>query len=132
MVYACCMYGCKNRRVKGSVLSFLKFPSNRELRAKWVHSTYRQGFKPTDSSRVCSAHFTEEDFKTTPTVKDKQVRQRLRLVPDAVPSIMNVPSRLHKVKKTRRSPKKRAPLLTDRCDAAKDVPMNDEQAEHDE
>lgn len=58
------------------------FPSkNNILLDKWVNALKRKNFKPTQWSRVCSEHFTEEDYVHRPDSN----RPLLKI--DSVPSI---------------------------------------------
>lgn len=69
-----------------------RFPvSNNELMSKWVSAIKRKNFEPNQWSRICSIHFTEQDFQVRPGA------HRLLLKDDAVPSIFSsFPSYLQK------------------------------------
>lgn len=46
---------------------FDRFPLKNELRTtEWMKAINRKGFKPLASSRICSDHFTLNDFKDSP------------------------------------------------------------------
>uniref|UniRef100_A0A8C7LTL8 THAP domain-containing protein 1 n=1 Tax=Oncorhynchus mykiss TaxID=8022 RepID=A0A8C7LTL8_ONCMY len=47
---------------KYSLLSFHSFPSDTELRAKWVINIHRENFPITSHSKVCGRHFLPHDF----------------------------------------------------------------------
>ncbi|XP_056396432.1 THAP domain-containing protein 1-like isoform X2 [Hyla sarda] len=80
----CAAYGCKNRLSKGCGKHFFRFPmKNPEYLAKWLAVIRRDKWKPSIYSRLCSDHFTEEDYMLRPGA----VYPYLRL--DAVPSIIN-------------------------------------------
>ena len=61
----CSAPGCSNhsdRAPKG--ISFHTFPLTDPVRlAKWLSMMRREGFAPTRSSRICSAHFSEDCFE---------------------------------------------------------------------
>ena len=58
MVNSCCVVGCTNRVGKAAGLRFFRFPTSDRARcARWVAAVRRSSWKPTDSSRICSAHF---------------------------------------------------------------------------
>ncbi|XP_046400287.1 THAP domain-containing protein 1-like isoform X2 [Ischnura elegans] len=80
MVHSCCAQGCKERFVKGSGISFHGFPSDGELKKKWVIALKRDKFVPTVYTRICSKHFTPESF-----VAERFGNRWLKT--DAVPSI---------------------------------------------
>ncbi len=56
-----------------------RFPRFEDMRYKWLKLVGRKGFEPTQSSRLCSNHFTLDCF-----VPNKLIRT---LKKDAVPSI---------------------------------------------
>ena len=58
MVNNCRVVGCTNRVGKAAGLCFFRFPISDSARcAQWVAAVRRSGWKPTDSSRICGAHF---------------------------------------------------------------------------
>lgn len=75
MVKSCSAVGCQNRSVKGTSLSFYRFPSDPERRAKWIAAVRRDKWFPTEHSWLCSAHFVSGRKCDDP------------LSPDFVPSI---------------------------------------------
>lgn len=72
-----------------------RFPlSNELLTKKWVDALKRKNFKPSQSSRICSVHFTEQDYQLRPDA------HRPLLKENAVPSIFpSFPSYYQKEKK---------------------------------
>ncbi|XP_053145014.1 THAP domain-containing protein 1-like [Hemicordylus capensis] len=99
MVKSCCAIKCSNKYVRGSNISFHRFPlRNKQLLKKWVVNIRRQNFHPTHSQVICSEHFTEEDFKIKVVASGK----RRKLKPKAVPTIFSFPERLQKRVKPRR------------------------------
>ncbi|XP_075694664.1 uncharacterized protein LOC142661211 [Rhinoderma darwinii] len=80
----CAAYGCKNRLSKGCGKHFFRFPmKNPEYLAKWLAVIRRDKWKPSIYSRLCSDHFTEEDYMLRPGASYPYLRL------DAVPSIIN-------------------------------------------
>ena len=57
MVACCAAVGCKNRKKKGSGISFFRFPQDSARRKQWVASMRRAQWTPRDWDRLCSAHF---------------------------------------------------------------------------
>ena len=69
MVKSCVVFGCSARQHKGTDRSFFRIPSviqnqgkeieqlSKRRREKWLEKINRQSWTPSDSSRVCSAHF---------------------------------------------------------------------------
>ena len=59
MSHACCVPGCKSRRkdCKTPDVHFYRWPAEIERRALWLAALKRQGWEPTEYSRMCSLHF---------------------------------------------------------------------------
>lgn len=71
---------------------------------KWIEAIKRKNFKPSQHSRICSDHFTNEDFQIRPGAS----RPLLRL--DATPSVFpSFPPYYQKVKKHRINPLTKIP-----------------------
>ncbi|XP_069820570.1 uncharacterized protein [Dendropsophus ebraccatus] len=84
MPMTCVAYGCNNHFVKGCGKQFFRFPMKDPDRlSKWVIAIRRKNWKPSASSRICSDHFTEDDYMLRPGA----MVPRLRL--DAVPSVFD-------------------------------------------
>ena len=72
-----------------------EFPhKNPQLLQKWVKAIRREKWFPTQSSVLCSTHFSDDCF-----VEGKKNR---RLKKDAVPSIFNFPEHLQEDTNTKR------------------------------
>ncbi|KAL4089272.1 hypothetical protein QTP88_024329 [Uroleucon formosanum] len=66
MPVSCVAFGCSNRFETGKSIHFFRFPiKNEELTQLWVNAI-RKNFNPTQWSRICSVHFTENDFIIRP------------------------------------------------------------------
>ncbi|KAM5192996.1 uncharacterized protein ACMZJ9_012708 isoform 1-T2 [Mantella aurantiaca] len=80
----CAANGCKNRLSKGCGKHFFRFPmKNPEYLAKWLAIIRRDKWKPSIYSRLCSDHFTEDDYMLRPGASYPYLRL------DAVPSIID-------------------------------------------
>uniref|UniRef100_A0A8C2ARK3 THAP domain-containing protein 1 n=1 Tax=Cyprinus carpio TaxID=7962 RepID=A0A8C2ARK3_CYPCA len=55
----CCRVSC----LYNSLLSFHTFPSDAEIRRKWLVAIRRDKFTVTPHTRVCSRHFNKEDVR---------------------------------------------------------------------
>ncbi|GIY49776.1 hypothetical protein CEXT_699481 [Caerostris extrusa] len=87
----------------------LYFPRDEIRRKEWTLAVRRADFKVTDSTRICSKHFSEECF-------DKEKFGGTWLKSDAVPTIFNFPPKVKKMVKKQRSLKRVAsspPTSTD-------------------
>jgi len=66
---------------------------------KWVQALKRKNFKPTIYSRICSVHFSNDDYQIRPGAS----RPLLRL--NAIPSIFPAfPTYYQNIKKPRKNP----------------------------
>jgi hypothetical protein len=105
MVNKCVAYGCKSgyKSDNRKDVTFHSFPKDPEVCSKWLRAIPRKDFQPSKHSRMCSLHFTDDDFVVERT--DKQDRRRRKnaashlvnryLKKDAVPSVFpNAPSYL--------------------------------------
>ena len=68
MVNRCVAAGCSN--TPGEGISLYKFPSDPELREKWIKQVRRTRaqWKVTKYSFICSEHFTEDSFEVDSTI----------------------------------------------------------------
>ncbi|CAH8629854.1 unnamed protein product [Dicrocoelium dendriticum] len=84
----CCFAGCHNRTDDGRGLSFFRFPRRDEVRTEcWVQACGRKAFVPSQHSRVCSEHFSPDDFERD--IRSELLgsnHRRLRLKDTAIPS----------------------------------------------
>jgi len=117
MGFKCSVSGCKSgydSQTTDENVTFHTYPTNPEMRQKWIRANPRKDFLPTKHSRVCSLHFLPSDFTYVRSDTNKnrlktvsQKLQRRRLKDDSVPSeFTNVPRYLSKLARTPRSTKK--------------------------
>ena len=86
MPSSCCVYKCSVTSEKNPDLSFHSLPTEDKLKKAWICRIRRTGFVPSNTSKVCSKHFVEEDF--LPLKSDRPAEfQRKRLRKTAVPSV---------------------------------------------
>lgn len=81
----CVAFGCSNR-VGDFGLSFHQFPDDAIRKAQWINAVKRKDFVPSKYSKLCSKHFSEDDFisPSESFLKTKFKRRLLKL--EAVPS----------------------------------------------
>ncbi|XP_072753985.1 uncharacterized protein [Anoplolepis gracilipes] len=78
----CCVKNCKSVWTKNSNINFYRFPSQDETILKyWIAATGRNNWSPYTSARICSLHFTEDDY-----YKNKENPKRRRLKPKIIPT----------------------------------------------
>ncbi|XP_053610944.1 zinc finger protein 37-like isoform X2 [Plodia interpunctella] len=85
MVYYCCVNGCNNnskKRDPNHVISYHTFPSNADVKQKWLRAIGRPNWEPPSYTRICSDHFDQELINHD--------SHRTRLKDDACP-IYNLP-----------------------------------------
>ncbi|XP_041845312.1 uncharacterized protein LOC121642613 [Melanotaenia boesemani] len=80
----CCVPLCTSSAKYNSTVSFHTFPSDDQLRKRWVVNIRRENFIISHHTRVCSRHFTAQDVKE-PTEEGR----RRRLKPGAVPVLFH-------------------------------------------
>ena len=84
MPYKCCVFGCKTGYkgqspiIEGEKNSLHSFPNDAELRRKWTRAIRRESFEPSKSSKVCSIHFTKDDFLTESADSNKWRQRSLK------------------------------------------------------
>eukprot|EP00079_Xenopus_tropicalis_P011510 XP_002937422.1 PREDICTED: THAP domain-containing protein 1 [Xenopus tropicalis] len=84
MPMTCVAYGCNNRFFKGCKKQFFRFPmKDRKRLFDWIAAIRRKNWMPSETSRICSDHFTLNDYMLRPGAQIP----RLRL--DAVPSVFD-------------------------------------------
>ncbi|XP_058503501.1 THAP domain-containing protein 6-like [Solea solea] len=97
MPNSCSACGCTNRcniQARSQGITFHKFPKDDVLRKLWEVALRREGFNASQSSRLCSEHFRQEDFDRT--------GQTVRIREGAVPSVFpNFPAHLQRPVETR-------------------------------
>lgn len=87
----CVAFGCHNICVKGNdkKIHFFTFPSDESTRSKWLVAIKREKYSWKTSHRLCSDHFTEDDYERNPSFMAEygyaEARPRLRT--GAVPSV---------------------------------------------
>ncbi|XP_033224953.1 uncharacterized protein LOC117177937 [Belonocnema kinseyi] len=77
----CVAFGCNN---KGGH----RFPTDKKLREQWTIAIKREGFRPSSASRVCSSHFSKEDYCTV-GFETNQILERKILKKGAVPTVFS-------------------------------------------
>ncbi|XP_025832074.1 uncharacterized protein LOC108744330 isoform X3 [Agrilus planipennis] len=62
MVQTCSAQYCKERSKRASGVSFHLFPQDEKIKSQWVRAVCSYNFKPQNHSRLCSKHFSPDDF----------------------------------------------------------------------
>ncbi|XP_022183902.2 THAP domain-containing protein 6 [Nilaparvata lugens] len=98
----CCAFGCKNRSSKKTPgVTFHSLPKDERKRLEWIKAIRRQGWTPSQCSKICSDHFTEDQI-------DRTSLSCVRIRDNEVPRIFkSFPQYLQKTRKPRKSPTKR-------------------------
>nr|CAH7769842.1 unnamed protein product [Callosobruchus chinensis] len=111
MPYKCCVPGCRGNYAKGERVHVFSFPTDTELRKRWISAVHRENFLPTQNSRVCHLHFEKNNILWESSFYDERTGVTVtaplknpRLKPEAVPNIFpNCPSYLTKTIWSRKS-----------------------------
>ncbi|XP_063075409.1 uncharacterized protein LOC134465590 [Engraulis encrasicolus] len=72
----CCVPMCSASSTYNGVLSFHAFPSDLEIRKRWLVNIRREKFVPTPHTKVCSLHFLKEQTISPKTESGKRRLQR--------------------------------------------------------
>ena len=104
MPHRCIAGGCSNTRKNG--VSLHQWPEDPHFARLWtnpVKNTRSDFYYHTNSSRLCSAHFTEDCFEAqTVIAKSSGLKMKNSLKADAVPTIFKTgPPQTKKIKKRR-------------------------------
>ncbi|KAK3895348.1 hypothetical protein Pcinc_000938 [Petrolisthes cinctipes] len=87
----CAVYGCYNTQKKTAGVRYFRFPKEKEIRQRWIHSCCRSDNVNADNARVCSVHFDdcdyEDDMKSRLLGIATPTKQRT-LKNDAIPSLL--------------------------------------------
>ena len=69
MVNTCCVPECKSgyksAKSQNEKIQLFRFPTDASLQKQWISSIPRSNWKLTANHRVCSKHFTPDDFITS-------------------------------------------------------------------
>ena len=87
--YCCSVPLCSNRSGTDIDRHFHRFPSQEDRRKAWIQAVRRvvgETFTITSNTRVCSAHFREQDYRDDGRFRGGS-RQMVRLHKNAVPSV---------------------------------------------
>ena len=97
----CCVFDCNtgSRHYKGEKYTLHSFPKITSVKNEWVERINRAGFVPTDSSRVCSKHFSSECYLPEEENVDERGRKRKNphLKERAVPTLYLRPPKQQQV-----------------------------------
>ena len=106
----CAVATCNVRSGRDKDVAFFGFPESPNLRKAWIWKCGRKGLKPSKHAKVCEAHFVDSDFIVSRSFADSLnfcQKLRLRLKPDAIPSIIAKPKKISKLlQKKNKSPRK--------------------------
>ncbi|CAL1264097.1 unnamed protein product [Larinioides sclopetarius] len=100
MVHFCCAFGCKEKGTKDCKVSFHSFPKDEGRRRLWMLKVRRENFTVSNSTKICSKHFTPDSF-------DKEKFGGTWLKKTAVPTLFSFPDHLQPKNKERNPPKNR-------------------------
>ena len=62
----CAVFGCNSDSKKDKGVSWFRFPSEAGRNKTWLHYCKRKDFIPTKHSRICSKHFSDEQYSRNP------------------------------------------------------------------
>ncbi|XP_039310360.1 THAP domain-containing protein 1-like isoform X2 [Solenopsis invicta] len=62
MPMCCCVLGCQNKADRQKNISLFRFPRNKDILDSWISFVGRTNWQPTNTSRICSLHFNNDDY----------------------------------------------------------------------
>lgn len=89
----CAVFGCNSSNYKGKKnktnknIRFLAFPKDPKICKQWVVFCGRMDHFNTTSSKICSYHFTTDDYKSNAFLEQYGLPVVKRLKPNVVPSV---------------------------------------------
>lgn len=60
---AICKSNAEHAKKSGEKISFYKFPTDIKIRKEWIRKCYKKGKFNPDNKRICSKHFTINDYE---------------------------------------------------------------------
>lgn len=76
---AVCKSNSKKAKEKGEQLNFFTFPQDPQLRKEWMKQCHRKDKFNPGSKRICSKHFTSDDYEDAMQTKlMKETPKRLK------------------------------------------------------
>ncbi|XP_077489629.1 uncharacterized protein LOC144100614 [Amblyomma americanum] len=108
----CCVPQCRGNYKTGPKVHVFKFPQDKALQQSWIRAIPRKNFVPSEHSRVCEHHFTDDDIVREASYVDDATGRvttaelsHLRLRSGAIPSLFpGCPSYLSSTKTLREEP----------------------------
>ncbi|CAG9771664.1 unnamed protein product [Ceutorhynchus assimilis] len=84
----CAVAYCNNHHIRKADknYSFFTFPKDQEYRRLWIEKCQRSGEWTPENSRICSEHFTEDDFVRNLQAEFLKVKAKRKLKSTAIPS----------------------------------------------
>ncbi|KAM3857293.1 THAP domain-containing protein 6-like [Diretmus argenteus] len=116
MPHSCAAWSCTHRctiQTRSRGITFHSFPKDNELRKQWEVALRREGFTASQSSRLCSEHFTQADFDRT--------GQTVRIRAGAIPSIFSFPAHLQRPVANRTTQNSKKPQESPSVDCSQPV-----------
>lgn len=86
----CAVFGCSNNnKKKDHLVRFYRFPKQKNVSQLWINACCRQDKLCTKSARICSKHFTENDFERNlqHELLDYVPKHGPKLIQNVVPSL---------------------------------------------
>lgn len=95
----CCAPSCSARSEQG--VRLFAFPTDINRRKRWIINCRRDKWTPSSTSRLCETHFEGSQFE------HNRADGWLKLKPNAIPTLFNVPNPPFEIKSKRRLLKRR-------------------------
>ena len=106
MVNKCCVVGCRSNYKGEEIVPVFSFPSDEDIKNRWIKFVNRKDWQPTSSAVICIKHFEGKFLKKGEHEKRFRLIKTLKPIPTIYPASTKTSS-TYKVSLTRKSPKKR-------------------------
>ena len=106
MVNKCCVVGCRSNYKGEKIVPVFSFPSEEDIKNRWLKFFHRKDWQPTSSAVICIKHFGGKFLKKGEHEKRFRLIKTLKQIPTIYPASTKTSS-TYKVSLTRKSPKKR-------------------------
>ena len=117
MVGKCCTVGCRSNHKGEEIVPVFSFPSDEDIKNRWIKFVIRKDWQPISSAVICIKHFEGKFLNKGEHEKRFILIKTLKPIPKIYPASTKT-SFTYKVSLPKKSPKKRV-FQEDQCDEFK-------------
>ena len=86
MVNKCCVVGCRSNYKGEEIVPVFSFPSDEDIKNRWVKFVSRKDGQPTSSAVICIKHFEDKFLKKGEHEKRFRLIKTLKPIPTIYPA----------------------------------------------